>query len=108
MRELFRKEEPEWITTKPATQADWSPCLQTLESHRGAGNARTFTKEDKHHESAARNKTVKTTETASSKCLQTLEGHSDWVRSVTFSHDNKHLASASHDETVKIWNTASS
>ena len=33
MRELFNPDEPKWITTKPAMQDNWSPCLQTLEGH---------------------------------------------------------------------------
>jgi WD40 repeat protein len=35
VRELFKQEEPKWITTKPAMQDDWSSCLQTLEGHSG-------------------------------------------------------------------------
>lgn len=32
-RELFQNEEPDWITTKPAMEADWGACLKTLEGH---------------------------------------------------------------------------
>jgi WD40 repeat protein len=33
LRELFKQEEPDWITTKPVIEDDWNPCLQTLEGH---------------------------------------------------------------------------
>ena len=32
-RELFQDEEPDWITTKPAMEADWGACLLMLEGH---------------------------------------------------------------------------
>ncbi|KAF2427768.1 NACHT-domain-containing protein, partial [Tothia fuscella] len=33
IKNLFKKEEPEWIILKPAMGDDWSRCLQTLEGH---------------------------------------------------------------------------
>ena len=33
IRGLFREEEPEWITIKPAVEDNWNACLQTLEGH---------------------------------------------------------------------------
>ncbi|KAF4987184.1 hypothetical protein FGRMN_10500, partial [Fusarium graminum] len=33
IRELFKKEELDWITSKPRMEADWNACLQTLEGH---------------------------------------------------------------------------
>ena len=106
IRELFKQEDPEWITTKPAMQDDWSSCLQTLEGHSGPVSSVAFSHDDKHLASASYDNTVKIWDTASGKCLQTLEGHSKWVSSVAFSHD-EHLASASRDGTVKIWDTVS-
>ena len=107
MRELYKQEEPEWITTKPAMQDDWSPCLQTLEGHGGSVKSVAFSHDDKHLASASDDLTVQIWDTALGKCLQTLKGHSRWVNSVAFSHDDKHLASASGDWTIKIWDTAS-
>ncbi|KAF2205561.1 NACHT-domain-containing protein [Delitschia confertaspora ATCC 74209] len=33
VRDLFKKEEPDWITIKPDIGDKWAPCLQTLEGH---------------------------------------------------------------------------
>ncbi|KAH6885000.1 NACHT domain-containing protein [Thelonectria olida] len=35
VRELFKKEEPDWITLKPTMESHWNACLQTLEGHDG-------------------------------------------------------------------------
>ena len=107
MRELFKREEPQWITTKPVMQDDWTSCLQTLEGHSRWVTSVAFSHDDQRLASASGDNTVKIWDAASGKCLQTLEGHSDWVASVAFSHDDRRLASASGDNTVKIWDAAS-
>lgn len=38
IRDLFRAEEPDWITLKPVIEDKWSPCLQTLEGYSVSGN----------------------------------------------------------------------
>src|SRR5271170_3939570 len=73
MRELFKQEEPEWITTKPAMQDDWSSCLQTLEGHSGAVCSVAFSHDGKQLASASYDKTVKIRDLASGTCLQTLD-----------------------------------
>jgi hypothetical protein len=35
IRELFKKEEPDWMILKPRMEADWNACVQTLEGHSG-------------------------------------------------------------------------
>ena len=107
MKDLFKQEEPKWITTKPAMQDDWTNCLQTLEGHSDSVRSVAFSHDDKRLASASGDDTVKIWDAASGKCLQTLEGHSRSVSSVAFSHDDKRLASASWDDTVKIWDVAS-
>ncbi|KAF2469396.1 uncharacterized protein BDR25DRAFT_334966 [Lindgomyces ingoldianus] len=86
IRGLFKREEPDWITIKPAMEK-WSSCLQTLEGHSAWVNS--------------------IWDTSSGECLQTLEGHSAWVSSVSFSHDSARLVSGSEDKTVKIWDARS-
>ncbi|EXK79656.1 hypothetical protein FOQG_15754 [Fusarium oxysporum f. sp. raphani 54005] len=86
IREVFKKEEPNWMISKPRMEADWNACLQTLEGHGGSYD-----------------NTVKIWDATTGACLQTLEGHSGWVTSVVFSADGQRLASGSYDNTVKIW-----
>ncbi|KAI9651467.1 MAG: hypothetical protein M1829_002802 [Trizodia sp. TS-e1964] len=107
IKELFKNEEPEWITTKPAMKEDWSSCLQTLEGHSYRVNSVAFSHDVKLLASASGDTTLKIWDTTSGCCLLTLGGHSSWVNSVAFSHDDKLLASASYDNTLKIWDTAS-
>ncbi|RYP50301.1 hypothetical protein DL768_004154 [Monosporascus sp. mg162] len=107
IRDLFKKEEPEWITIKPAIRDQWSACLQTLEGHSDSVNSVAFSHDSARLASASDDTTVKIWDAGSGACLQTLEGHNDSVNSVTFSYDSARLASASDDKTVKIWDAGS-
>src|SRR5205814_4181678 len=92
---LTKKEEPKWITTKPAMEADWNACLQTLEGHSDSVNSVVFSSDGQRLASASRDRTIKIWDAASGQCLETLEGHSNSVNSVVFSRDGQRLASAS-------------
>ena len=100
----WKKEEPEWILTKPIAESDWSLCLQTLEGHGDSVTSVVFSHDSQQLASASHDRTVKIWDAKTGKCLETLEGHGYWVTSVVFSHDSQQLASASYDRTVKIWN----
>ena len=104
---LFKREEPNWITTMPTVDERWSPCLQTLEGHSDVVTSVAFSYDSARLASASWDKTVKIWDASSSECLQTLKGHSERVGSVAFSHDSARLASASYDRTVKIWDASS-
>ncbi|PVH69552.1 beta transducin-like protein HET-D2Y [Cadophora sp. DSE1049] len=108
IRALFKKEEPMWITIKPAMKDKWSACLQTLEGHSSWVRSVAFSHDSAWLASASEDKTVKIWHASTGECLQTLEGHSGSVNSVAFSHDSAWLASASEDKTVKIWHVSSS
>jgi WD40 repeat protein len=103
---LFRKEEPQWITVKPAIEDGWSACLQILEVNSSV-NSVAFSHDSTRLVSASMDYTVKIWDTGSGKCIRTLMGHSNSVNSVAFSHDSTWLVSASKDNTVKIWDTGS-
>ncbi|PVH90664.1 hypothetical protein DM02DRAFT_547357, partial [Periconia macrospinosa] len=112
IRDLFKREEPDWITIKPAMEEKWSPCLSTLEGHSGSGHSDSVSSVAFSHDSAwvasaSYDRTVKIWDTRRGECLSTRKGHSNLVNSVAFSHDSAWVASASYDRTVKIWDTRS-
>src|SRR5579859_545216 len=102
-RQQWKKEEPEWIITKPIVESDWSLCLQTLEGHGSWVRSVVFSHDSRQLASGSNDRTVKIWDAETGKCLQTLEGHGSSVTSVVFSHDSRQLASGSRDGTVKIW-----
>ncbi|KAL3587909.1 hypothetical protein FPOAC2_13808 [Fusarium poae] len=105
-RELFKKEEPDWMVLKPRMEADWNACLQTLEGHGSSVTSVVFSADGQRLASGSDDKTVKIWDAATGVCEQTLEGHGHWVMSVVFSADGQRLASGSYDKTVKIWDAA--
>src|SRR5436190_18127499 len=58
-RELFQHEEPDWITWKPAMEADWGACIQTLEGHSIRVISVAFSHDGTRVVSASDDKTVK-------------------------------------------------
>src|SRR5437773_2371288 len=107
VRKYFQAEEPDWITMKPAMEANWNACLQTLEGHSELVRSVVFSSNGLRLAEASGDGTVKIWDATSDQCLETLEGHSDSVNSVVFSSNGQRLASASDDGTVKIWDAAS-
>jgi WD40 repeat protein len=73
VRWLYRHEQPEIITVKPAMSAGWSACLQTLEGHNREVNSVAFSHDSSRLASASDNKTVKVWDASSRTCLQTLD-----------------------------------
>jgi WD40 repeat protein len=47
MRQIFKKDEPEWIKIKPMVEDAWSPCLQTLEGHSNSVKSVAFSHDSK-------------------------------------------------------------
>ncbi|KAL3599804.1 hypothetical protein FPOAC2_04032 [Fusarium poae] len=105
-RELFKKEEPDWMVLKPRMEADWNAYEKTLEGHGDSVTSVVFSADGQRLASGSYDKTVKIWDAATGACEQTLEGHGHWVSSVVFSADGQRLASGSCDNTVKIWDAA--
>ncbi|KAM6516800.1 hypothetical protein FSOLCH5_007742 [Fusarium solani] len=106
IRELFEKEEPNWITLKPSVESDWNACLQTLDGHGRSVLSVAFSADGQRLASGSVDRTVKVWDTATGACVQTLEGHGQSVYAVAFSADGQRLASGSVDKTVKVWDAA--
>ena len=66
---LFKREEPNWITTMPTVDERWSPCLQTLEGHSDVVTSVAFSYDSARLASTSHDKTVRIWN-ASGECLQ--------------------------------------
>ena len=106
-RQLFKREEPDWITTKPAMEAEWGACVQTLEGYRNGVASVAFSPRGTHIASGSDDSTVKIWDSSSGACFTTLEGHGGIVTSVAFSPSGTVVVSGSGDNTVKIWDARS-
>ncbi|KAH8646283.1 hypothetical protein BX600DRAFT_484853 [Xylariales sp. PMI_506] len=112
-RNLFQKEQPDWIITKPLMEDEWTACLQTFEGHSERVRSATFSPDGRlvtlqGHNDRVRSATfspdgrlvtLKVWDPATGTCTQTLQGHNDLVDSATFSPDGRLV-------TLKVWDPA--
>ena len=73
IRNLFKEDEPTWITIKPDIGDSWSACLQTLEGHSDAIHTVAFSHDSAWLASASYDMTIRIWDTSSGECLQVLK-----------------------------------
>jgi hypothetical protein len=71
-RELFQDEELDWIATKPAMEADWGACIQTLYCYSNSVNSVAFSHDGTQVVSGSGDNIVKIWDAGSGACLKTL------------------------------------
>ncbi|PQE22504.1 hypothetical protein CJF31_00001414 [Rutstroemia sp. NJR-2017a BVV2] len=72
LQEIFEKEAPAWIATKPITESNWNSCLQTLEGHDDEVSSVAFSHDSKLLASGSSDKTLKIWDAATGKEVQTI------------------------------------
>ncbi|KAH8807357.1 WD40-repeat-containing domain protein [Xylogone sp. PMI_703] len=102
-RELFKGEEPGWITTKPVMEAGWGACIQTLYGHRGAVTSVAFSSDDTKIISGSWDGTVRIWDIKSGACVKILDGGGSSVESVAVSADDRHIVSGLRNGGIQAW-----
>ncbi|KIW99857.1 uncharacterized protein Z518_10785 [Rhinocladiella mackenziei CBS 650.93] len=84
VRQTFKQELGQWVSSFPRLSDNWGPCLQTLESHGGEIISVAFSPDGQLLASSSDDGSVWLWDAWTGKCLQKLEGHRGSVNSVTF------------------------
>ncbi|KAH6877188.1 Pfs, NACHT and WD domain protein [Thelonectria olida] len=102
-RQIYKGEEPEWISMKPAMQDNWRQGINTLEGHPKPITSIAFSHDGRLLASASMDRTAKIWDVVTGECIQTLRGHTYYIQSIAFSGTDYRIASASGDRMVKVW-----
>ncbi|RFN50746.1 hypothetical protein FIE12Z_4984 [Fusarium flagelliforme] len=103
IRELFKHEEPDWLSPGPKVDKNWNSCLQTLEGHRFSVNSVALSPDNQLVASGGNDRTVRIWDRTTGLCRHTLGPHDGKIWCITFLSDGQSLAAAS--KTITIWNT---
>ncbi|KAJ4319208.1 hypothetical protein N0V84_006490 [Fusarium piperis] len=102
MRRLFWGEGPSWVSLIPAADSQWGQVQYTLEGHKGAVTAVSFSTDSSLLASASLDATVRIWRVETGECIREFQRHKHPVRDVKFSPDSTLIASKC-DETIRIW-----
>lgn len=105
VRNMFNKEEPNWLTLKPRMKRNWDTCIQTLENRSGRVRSVAISRDGQRLASVT-NTGVEIWNVASSHCIRSLEFDSE-LRAVTFSVDGQHLVTGLQSGDIGLWNVDS-
>ncbi|KAL6814076.1 Pfs, NACHT and WD domain protein [Trichoderma camerunense] len=103
IKKLYRERILEWILLEPKVEHSWSPCIRTLEGHRGRVNSVAFSPNSAFIASASDDYTVRLWNANTGECIEVFKGHNYAVNSVAFSHDSLSVLSGSYDDTIRLW-----
>ncbi|KAL7905841.1 hypothetical protein GGI35DRAFT_459469 [Trichoderma velutinum] len=106
IRNIFKDEEPSWISLKPLVEAGWGACLQTLEDHDDSVKSVVFSPDGRQLASCSTDGTIKIRNANSGSHLQTLECNNA-VLSICLSPNGQQLASGLSDGIVEVWDVKS-
>ncbi|KAM6476127.1 hypothetical protein HDV62DRAFT_384573 [Trichoderma sp. SZMC 28011] len=101
IRTIFKDEEPPWMLLKPAVEADWDACLQTLEGLGDSVNSVAFSPDGQRLASGSFNGTIEIWDVKSGSC-QTLHCYHS-ISSIVFSPDGQQLASGLPCGAINVW-----
>ncbi|KAL7797028.1 Pfs, NACHT and WD domain protein [Trichoderma afarasin] len=103
IKKLFRERIPEWISLEPKVEHSWSPCISTLEGHRGSVSSVALSPSSALIASGSEDKTIRLWNANTGECIEVFKGHDNGVNSVAFSHDSLSVLSGSEDWTIRLW-----
>lgn len=103
VRNMFKKEEPDWLKLKPRMKRNWDTCIQTLESQSYILSV--AISPDGQRLASGTTMGVEIWNVASSHCIRWLE--IDDALAVDFSVDGQHLAVGLRSGDIGLWDVDS-
>ncbi|KAL9480687.1 hypothetical protein ACSS6W_005473 [Trichoderma asperelloides] len=100
IRKAFLHDIPSWIHSRPINEDQWSPCLQTLEGHRGPVDSLIYL-DNNQIASASRERKIKIWDTGTGTCIRTIESIPRLCALTSLT--NGRIVSGSEDGVIKIW-----
>ncbi|KAF6825135.1 vegetative incompatibility protein HET-E-1 [Colletotrichum musicola] len=106
IKELYQREELEWVAAKPLVKEAWGPLLQTFGPHsNGRSHALSLTfSPDGNTIASASNEIIKLWDAMTGQCLRSIRFHGVYSPLVIFSPDKATIASVSEKNSIQLWN----